>query len=137
GSAREHRDADGVRAGVRRRLDPALQTSRSRTAVSDALGAVRSDHGDPLLLRVDVDAPGRHLDSPRRLAPDRVHDLLQLQPQTLGPAKGAAAAITRGRLYLVVMPVPVPPERDTAARQIAALLKPGQRATLITHVNAD
>jgi phosphoesterase RecJ-like protein len=35
------------------------------------------------------------------------------------------------------MPVPVPTERATAALQIAAVLKHGLRATLITHVNAD
>jgi phosphoesterase RecJ-like protein len=33
--------------------------------------------------------------------------------------------------------IPVAPERATAARNIAAVLKPGQRIALTTHVNAD
>ena len=35
------------------------------------------------------------------------------------------------------MALPVPTERETAARQIATLLQRDKRATLITHVNAD
>lgn len=33
--------------------------------------------------------------------------------------------------------VPIPPERAAAARDIAAILKPGNRVALTTHVNAD
>lgn len=33
--------------------------------------------------------------------------------------------------------VPIPPERVSAAREIAAILKPGRRIALTTHVNAD
>jgi phosphoesterase RecJ-like protein len=33
--------------------------------------------------------------------------------------------------------ISIPPERVAAARQIAAILKPGQRVALTTHVNAD
>ena len=43
-------------------------------------------------------------------------------------------------MFLVVMTangVPVPPERASAARELAALLAPGRRVALTTHVNAD
>ncbi|MGH7538402.1 MAG: DHH family phosphoesterase [Gemmatimonadales bacterium] len=33
--------------------------------------------------------------------------------------------------------LPVPPERVAAAKQVAAVLKPGQRVAITTHVNAD
>src|SRR5439155_22319039 len=41
--------------------------------------------------------------------------------------------------YLVVMlnGVPVPPERAVAAKSVAAVLAPGARVALTTHVNAD
>ncbi len=35
------------------------------------------------------------------------------------------------------MPIDVPPERARAAREVAAVLKPGARVVLTTHVNAD
>jgi bifunctional oligoribonuclease and PAP phosphatase NrnA len=35
------------------------------------------------------------------------------------------------------MPIPVPPARAAAARDIAAILTPGRRVVLTTHVNAD
>jgi phosphoesterase RecJ-like protein len=41
-------------------------------------------------------------------------------------------------MYLLCMQsIPIPAERSAAARQIADILKPGQRVALTTHVNAD
>ena len=55
--AGQHRHAAGVRAGLRRRVDPARHAARSGTAVPHAADAVRPDHGHPLLLGLMMTLP--------------------------------------------------------------------------------
>src|SRR6266545_943765 len=84
----EHRDAPGVRDRLRSRSDHASHQPERRAALPLPVGSVRADHGHPDVPPPDVLPSDRELVAPRRLAPHRPRDLLQLWAAPFGPAGG-------------------------------------------------
>src|SRR5438132_14250187 len=75
----QHRHAARVRAGVRRRMDPATYATRSRATVPCAARAVRPPDGDPVMPRSHADASAGHVGAAVRVARRRACCLFLLR----------------------------------------------------------
>src|SRR5438034_9879001 len=78
----QYRHAARVRAGVRRRMDPATYATRSRATVPCTAGAAGPSCGDPLLSRSHADPSAGHVGAAVRVARARACRLFRLQPET-------------------------------------------------------
>src|SRR5207249_11261479 len=78
----QHRHAARVRAGVRRRMDPATYATRSGAAVPYTARPPGAAARHPLLSGPHAHTAARHVDPLVRVASDRIRRLFWLLPET-------------------------------------------------------
>src|SRR5213080_205958 len=78
----QYRHAARVRAGVRRRMDPATYATRPRATVPCTAGAAGPSGGDPLLSRSHADPSAGHVGAAVRVARARACRLFRLRTAT-------------------------------------------------------
>src|SRR5207237_4688866 len=76
------RHAARVRAGVRRRMDPATYATGSGATVPDTARPPGAAARHPLLSGPHAHTAARHVDPLGRVASDRIRHLFRLQPET-------------------------------------------------------